>query len=347
MIKNSVIITESDYKSGIGKYAWYLYNLGLIENFFHLSYNGKSDFKNHIYFTNKWGVNVLYSYFMGGVYKKAVENMNFVHVSSLHHFHMVKYNKNTVGTLHDLFGIIYPMSKTFYYWVKMNLKFMNKLQGVVVISDHTKRMAENMFPDIDFKRIHHWLDDPYFVVRDKLEARKRLGLNEDKIYLLNVSTDIPIKNIDVLPNIFNKLDDRFVLIRIGDSERIVHKFKNKKQIIKIRDDVLSDEEYALYFNASDMLIHPVIDGGFERPYLEAIFSDLPIVTFDIPISKEVLKNHGIFVSLGKDKLDPEEWVDKILNYYDHKPDYSDLKEYYSKHRAKKEYENFYKSLAYI
>jgi len=62
-------------------------------------------------------------------------------------------------------------------------------------------------------------------------------------------------------------------------------------------------------------------------YLEAIFSDLPVITFDIPIAKEVLRDKGIFVYLGKDKLDPDEWVDKILKYYDHRPNYDGLKKY--------------------
>jgi len=61
-----------------------------------------------------------------------------------------------------------------------------------------------------------------------------LGLKEDKIYLLNVSTDYPQKNIDILLNILNKLDERFVLIRIDDRERILPKFKNKNQIIRLK-----------------------------------------------------------------------------------------------------------------
>ncbi len=345
MIPNSILITESDYKTGIGKYAWNLYNLGFFENFYHLSYNCKSEFKNHICFSKRWGINILYSYFFGGVYKKAIKNMDFVYAASLAHFHLVKYNKNFAGTLHDFFGIQYPPTRLFYYWFKMNLKYMPKLKGIVVISDYIKNMAENMYPDVEFKRIHNWLDDPNFKVRDKIEARKKLGLKEDKIYLLNVSRDVPRKNIDLLPNILNKMDERFVLIRIGDTKRIFPKFKNKNQIIEILN--APDEQYSLFFNAADMLVHTAIDGGFEIPYLEAIFSDLPIITFDLPISREVLRDRGIFVNLGSDKLNPDEWVDKILKYYDHKPDYNDLKNYYSKERAKKEYESFYRNLGFL
>lgn len=50
MIKNSAIITDGNLKSGIGRYAWNLFKLGFFENFAHLSYNGKSDFDNHVFF---------------------------------------------------------------------------------------------------------------------------------------------------------------------------------------------------------------------------------------------------------------------------------------------------------
>ena len=92
MIEKSTVITESDAKSGIGKYAWSLYNLGIFEDFCHLSYNGYSDFQNHIYFTKRWGINILYSYYFGGSYKKYVKSYKYVHASSLGNFHLIKYN---------------------------------------------------------------------------------------------------------------------------------------------------------------------------------------------------------------------------------------------------------------
>jgi len=120
-----------------------------------------------------------------------------------------------------------------------------------------------------------------------------------------------------------------------------------------------EEEYALYFNASNLLIHTAVDGGFEIPLIEAVFSDLPVLAFDIPIIREVLKDKAIFLPVHQrpiydfvnDRLvwiedyhNYQEWVDAILKYYDHKPDYNDLKEYYTKERAYKEYENFYKKV---
>jgi hypothetical protein len=45
---------------------------------------------------------------------------------------------------------------------------------------------------------------------------------------------------------------------------------------------------------------------------------LPVISFDIPISREVLRDKGIFVKYDKD--DPNEWVEMIYKYYDMKID---------------------------
>ncbi|MEM3272254.1 MAG: glycosyltransferase [Thermoplasmatales archaeon] len=343
MIEKSVIITDSRLKTGIGRYAWNLYQFGFFEKFAHLSYEGISDFENHIYFTKHWGINTLTSYYVGGPYKKYVKKFDYVYVSSPSHFHLIKYNKNIAGTIHDFFPIQYPQTKYVKIWFEKNLKFLPELKGVVVISDYIKQQAEEMFKNIEFTRIHQWVNNNQFMPRNKNEIRKKLGLDNDKIYLLSVSRDVPHKNIDILPKIMNKLDDRFILIRIGEINRIINQFNNKKQIIPLID--IDDNIYPLYFNASNILIHTAIDGGFEAPFIEAMSSDLPVMTFNMPISREVLKDKAIYINFNKD--DPNEWVDMIYKYYDKKIDYGDLKDYYKPERARKDYERFYKSLGWL
>ncbi|MGC8663898.1 MAG: glycosyltransferase [Thermoplasmata archaeon] len=343
MLKKSTIITDGNLKSGIGKYAWNLYNLGFFEKFAHLSYNGISDFENHVFLTKHWGLNTFISYYIGGPYKKYIKDFNYVHASSPVHFHLVKYNKNMVGTIHDFFAIQYPQTKMINFWFVKNLKFLQKLKGVVVISDHIRQQAEEMFKDIEFIRIHLWIDNDNFKSREKDMVRKKLNLEKEKIYLLNVSRDVPRKNIDLLPKIINKLDERFVLIRIGETDRIIDQFKNRKQVISLL--AVDENIYPLYFNASNLLIHTAIDGGFELPFIEALFSDIPILTFNMPISKEVLRDKGIYINFNKD--DPTEWVDMIYKYFDKKIDYGDLKNYYKPERAKKEYETFYRNLGWL
>ncbi|MGC9124143.1 MAG: glycosyltransferase [Thermoplasmata archaeon] len=102
-------------------------------------------------------------------------------------------------------------------------------------------------------------------MRDKLESRIKLGLKEDKIYLLNVGRDVERKNIGLLLKIMNELDERFILIRIGRLNKIYQNFKNKNNVLILEN--VSDNDFPLYYNASDFLIHTLIDGGFEYPYI--------------------------------------------------------------------------------
>lgn len=343
MIKESTIITESIMKSGIGRYALNLYKLGIFEELCHLSYSGKSDFDNHVFFTKRWGINTLVSYYLGGPYKRYVKKYRYVHASSPSHFHLVKYNWNMVGTIHDFFPLKYPQTRAAKWWFNKNLKFVPKLQSVITISDHIKNEAQERFRDVEFTTIHLWIDDDNFRPRDKNEIRDKLGLDREKIYLLNVSRDVPRKNIDLLPKIVNRLDERFVLIGIGDFERIMPQFKDKK-LIALKN--IPDSLYPLYFNASDLLIHTAIDGGFEYPFIEAVASNLNIVAFDMPISREVLRNKGILVPFI-DKDSPDEWVDAILKNYDRKVDYGEIVEYYKPGRARREYLDFYRKIGWM
>ncbi|MGC8992401.1 MAG: glycosyltransferase, partial [Thermoplasmata archaeon] len=297
MIKNSLIVSASNLKTGIGRYAWSLYKLGILENFIHFSYNGKSDFKDYITVSNHWSINTFTSLYLGGSFKKYLKKYNFIHSSATEIFHLYQYNKNMVGTFHDLFPLKYPNNFSYLYrkfWEK-NLKYIVYLKGVITNSNYVKIEAKEKFKDVDFIKIHLWVDNEIFKIRNKLEVREKLNLNKEKIYLLNVSVDRFRKNIDLLPKIMNKLDDRFVLIRIGKTDRIYNNFKNKKNVLILEN--VSDNEFPLYYNASDILIHTSIDGGFEYPYIEAITSNLNVISFDLPISREVLRDKGIFIPL--------------------------------------------------
>ncbi|MGC8689316.1 MAG: hypothetical protein ACP5UG_04645, partial [Thermoplasmata archaeon] len=70
------------------------------------------------------------------------------------------------------------------------------------------------------------------------------------------------------------------------------------------------------------------------------------IAFDMPISREVLSDKGILIPLS-DKDSPDEWVEKIMIYYDKKVDYGNLKEHYLPERARKEYEEFFKRIGWL
>jgi glycosyltransferase involved in cell wall biosynthesis len=351
VLKNSLLVTSNSLNSGIGIYAWDLYKLGILENFKYIAIDTvQSHFPEKYVFKlnsilNKWVINSNYVFYFGGNLKEYVKKFDLIHLSDLSLFFIVKYNKNAVGTLHDLFSLNRKDEKFLWYlWNKKNLKFINKLKGLVVISDYIKKNVEEKFKDLTITRIHQWVGNE-FMPRNKINSREKIFKSSDfnnKVILLNISTDAPRKNIDILTEIINNLDERFVLYRVGNSERIINKFKNKKQFIY--ENYVSHEIYPYLFNMADFYLHPSLNEGFGRPLIESIRSGLPVIASNVEISREVLSDKGIYA----DPYNVEEWVELILKNLDKKDQLTErileLSGYYSEERARREYEKFYSSL---
>ncbi|MEM3282082.1 MAG: glycosyltransferase [Candidatus Micrarchaeaceae archaeon] len=345
-----LLVSAFPIKSGVGTYSNLLFKLGFFDekSFFKIKNSDDESGYSLIikYDFNPHGLMTYLSTFVESKYSKIVQKYDFVHVTSPDFFHLSKYNKNMVGTVHDIFPLDDKISKRAYsvfyrQYFKKELKYLKNLRGIIVNSNHIKHKLELLFPDIDFNVIHLWTSDN-FIYRDKTEARKKLSLPLDKIILLNVSSDQPRKNISILPKILNKLGDHYYLVRIGPSNKIKKemKYKNYKFIDKVDDDY-----YPYYFNASDILLDPSKNEGFGRPIIEAINSDLPVIASNIDIFKEIL---GSDYKYFADYDNFEDWIDIIENFSTTKNVYSyQMKNYYREERAKTDYINFYKKIGVL
>lgn len=345
-----LLVSAFPIYSGVGVYSNLLFKLGFFdENAFFKIRN--SDMENGYSFVIKYkfnphGLMTYFSNFSESKYSKIVKDYDFVHVTSADFFHLYKYNKNMVGTVHDIFPLDDKLSKSAYsifyrHYFKKELGYMEDLKGIVVNSKHIKRKINEIYPNLDLTVIHLWTDDN-FIPRDKIEARNRLKLPLDKIILLNISSDQPRKNIHILPKIMNNLDNQYYLIRIGPSNKIEKEMKKKNyRIIEYVDS----EDYPYYFNASDILLDPSKNEGFGIPIIEAINSNLPVIASSIEVFKEILGNDYKYFT---DPDDPDEWKNLIENFRNTKNVYSErIKNYYRKERAKNEYYNFYKKFGIL
>jgi hypothetical protein len=212
---------------------------------------------------------------MGNLFLNDLSRFNFVFLSDQSIFFISKYFNKSSGILHDFFPLYNGFEcKEYRKWVELNLKYMQKMMAIIVSSDYIKKIAEERFPDVQFKRIHHFVSDD-FRERDRIEARRMLGLDENKIILLNVSTKDIRKNNELLTRLMNRLDDYYTLLKIGSAEAIIKNLKDKRKLIEVKN-VLYDI-YPLYFNTSDLLIFPSLDEGFGLPVIEAIKSRLPVI----------------------------------------------------------------------
>ncbi len=349
MLKNSAILTGVSMYSGIGSFVLNLNNTNLFEKIIYINFDERNNnwsipYKFNISHFKKWYIDTRMSLYFGNLLLKNLKKFDFLFLSDQSIFFISKYFNKTSGVLHDFFPLYDGFEcKRYKKWIEINLKYMYKMRGVVVPSDYIRKMAEERFPDIQFKRIHHFVSDD-FRERDRIKARRILGLDENKILLLNISTKDARKNNALLAKVMNRLDKNYLLLKIGSSEGIVQHLKDKRKLIEVKN--VPYEIYPLYFNASNLLIFPSLDEGFGLPVIEAIKSKLPVIASDIPVMREITQNKVPLI----DPMDEDAWVASILKYSDkNNLIYNDLDiliKYYSIERGRDEYEKFLKEIVY-
>ena len=154
-------------------------------------------------------------------------------------------------------------------------------------------------------------------------------------------------SFDLLPKIMNKMDNSFLLIRIGDSHRIVNKFKNKNFLCipKVNNNI-----YHLFFNAANVVLMTSFVEGFGIPVIQAINSKVPLLLTNIQIFKEIVGNYKYYLN----PYDVDDWINKILEIREKSSDslfstqlYSNISDYYRRERAMGEYVKLYKQIGFI
>lgn len=353
--KRGSLVTSYPTNTGIGTYAFLVYKLGFFKDFvfFNTSFKG-----NHYNFTSVLNPKNRASglvrkaasiYFARNIFNQYLNKFEFIHFTDPDFFHLAKHH-NSVGTIHDLFftekktKVDYTMTQKKYFKIEMSRA--EYLKGLTTISYQSKQKIKEFYPNLEPKVIHLWTDDS-FVQRDKVQYRKLLNLPLDKFIILNIGNDYNRKNIDILPKIMNNLSKDYLLIRIGNSERIFDRFVKNNFVSK---SMVDDHIYPYLFNAADVVIMPSLEEGFGRPVIEAINSGTPLVLSNIDIFKEILGTYKYYA----DPKDVDEWVQKILKIEEESSKehfgiklYAKISNYYREERARKQYMDFYKRMGFL
>ncbi|MEM5784808.1 MAG: hypothetical protein QXF15_03670, partial [Candidatus Aenigmatarchaeota archaeon] len=99
------LLSAFPIKSGVGTYSNLLFKLGFFDenSFFKIKNSDDESGYSLIikYDFNPYGLMTYLSTFVKSKYSKIVQKYDFVHVTSPDFFHLSKYNKNMVGTVHD------------------------------------------------------------------------------------------------------------------------------------------------------------------------------------------------------------------------------------------------------
>jgi glycosyltransferase involved in cell wall biosynthesis len=208
--------------------------------------------------------------------------------------------KAKVVTVHDLIPFLRARSITDLF-IRKSMNLVKNVERIICVSENTKKDLL-YFIDVDPKKvsiIYHGVDHELFKPRDKLEARRKLGLPLDRPIILNVGSEEPRKNIPILLKSFKKLLNdvpNALLVRVGERtahmEKLIRNLDLSNRVLYRRASL---DEVALYYNAADLLCFTSYYEGFGNPPLEAMASGLPVIAGNRTSIPEVVGDAGILL----------------------------------------------------
>ena len=150
---------------------------------------------------------------------------------------------------------------------------------------------------------HNGVDGGRFILRDRGDARRRLGIDENRSQICFVGNLVPEKGPDVLVEALGRselggLDARVTFIGEGE---LKDELRARTAALGLRDRVsflgrLPPDEVALRISASDVLCLPSRREGCPNVVLEALASGRPVVAASVGGVPELLHDgNGVMV----------------------------------------------------
>lgn len=152
---------------------------------------------------------------------------------------------------------------------------------------------------------------------------KELNVVKSKFDILYLTANYPHKNMEVIPKVIDKI------LEIGKLEN----FRFHLSVTK--EEMNFDKKYDQYINylrkveikqvpllykKMDMLFMPTLLETFSTTYLEAMVSEIPIVTSNMSFARDICGDAALYC----DPLNASDYADKILLLYCNKDLYEDL-----------------------
>lgn len=224
-------------------------------------------------------------------------------ISYLSIYYARKYNKKTFFYTHtiswELFEKFFPgiLKKLFYSIIKkISIALYNRCNEILVPYHELKELLERegVRSEITIARLGVDID-LFNLSSDKKSSKKEMGLDPQKKIIGYVGRISKEKNIQLLLEAFQKLEDQenLTLLLVGDGpEKQTRKLKELKNC-KVTGFVHNVQDY---LKAMDIFIMPSLTETTSLATLEAMSSGLPVIVTQVGFIKSyVLKNHnGLF-----------------------------------------------------
>ncbi|PMQ01797.1 MAG: glycosyl transferase group 1 [Dictyoglomus sp. NZ13-RE01] len=167
---------------------------------------------------------------------------------------------------------------------KTTLEILNRADKVIFVSKRLLDIAVSVleYKGNNFVIIPNGVDVRKFTPMDKFEIRRKLQLSTDYKYVGFVGNLIPIKNAQLLPEIFNLVKKsynnvKFIVIGFGELYSYIQRECQKYNLDVIFTGIVSHDDIPFWLNALDVLVLPSAEEGWGNVILEALACGVPTV----------------------------------------------------------------------
>ncbi|RXJ79188.1 glycosyltransferase family 1 protein [Arcobacter sp. F2176] len=204
------------------------------------------------------------------------------------------------------------LAKYIHSWQKS--RAIKKSDGIICISENTKKDLLKFYPNILEKKIeviYNGVSDIFKPLDKSLNhLNKTFKELREKKYILYVGDRIGYKNFDLVVNISNKLDVYSLVIIGGGS--LKEKEREKINIEYFHYENISTKDLNVLYNSAFCLLYPSSYEGFGIPIIEAMKAGCPVVSMSKSSIPEVAGDAALLV----ENINEEDFIKEILKLQD-------------------------------
>ncbi|MEM1204566.1 MAG: glycosyltransferase family 1 protein [Acidobacteriota bacterium] len=218
----------------------------------------------------------------------------------------------TVVTIHDIIHLLYPEflpnRVALFYAQRMIRRSLDRGERIVTVSHNTKSDLMSYF-GVDGRKIevvYNGIEEPFLetLEDDELDRwRRQLGL--DRPYLLFVGNPKPHKNLDNVVKAYARAtrmhDFPHPLVCVGDRSGIEFRIRQRAEQLGISDRIVllghvAQEALPAIYQGASLFLYPTLYEGFGLPVIEAMASNVPVITSNTSALKEIAAGYAHLVN---------------------------------------------------
>jgi alpha-1,3-rhamnosyl/mannosyltransferase len=231
-----------------------------------------------------------------------------------------------VVSIHDIIHLLYPeflpSRLALLYAQQMIRRSLARGECIITGSQNTKKDLVESF-DVDPEKIRVIYPGVTDAFRERLSAdqldrwRRNLGLPQRYVLFVG-NAEKPHKNLDrtlqAYARALREKDFGAALVCVGHRGASTFKIRQRAEQLGIADRVLllghvAEEALPAIYQGAALFLYPTLYEGFGLPVVEAMASEVAVITSDGSALKEVARGHADLV----DPLDVRAMADAILH----------------------------------